>query len=274
MRKINTWTNISVTGTTEISLWVQSAYTEGEGLISTTAASHRGATEMFFFLALGSSFVSICVHSQRLKYLPPASLQTCHVRLDEGFTSSSSTSPLSQTLLLQIGEAMLEEEAQEAEKEKMKYMDEHCPSLSIPGCMQELQVKPPPPPAGCWVERTFCSLNLCWLVCLKKCGECEASARIPQMSSNLLQALWQTSTSKFSSSGSLKSLSDSSSYQLLLLPAASLCCFLWGFIWITESFKMFILLYWFFFFSFTMKELLSLTLFAIQSIIVHSVCVN
>ncbi|XP_071344846.1 troponin I, fast skeletal muscle-like [Trachinotus anak] len=43
------------------------------------------------------------------------------------------------SLLLQIGEAMLEEEAREAEKEKMKYMEENCPAFSIPGCMQELQ---------------------------------------------------------------------------------------------------------------------------------------
>ncbi|XP_070690604.1 troponin I, fast skeletal muscle-like [Pempheris klunzingeri] len=43
------------------------------------------------------------------------------------------------SLLLQIGEAMLEEEAQEAETEKMKYMEENCPALSIPSCMQELQ---------------------------------------------------------------------------------------------------------------------------------------
>ncbi|XP_030578400.1 troponin I, fast skeletal muscle-like isoform X2 [Archocentrus centrarchus] len=34
---------------------------------------------------------------------------------------------------------MLEEEAQEAETEKMQYMEEHCPALSIPGCTQDLQ---------------------------------------------------------------------------------------------------------------------------------------
>ncbi|XP_022604077.1 troponin I, fast skeletal muscle-like isoform X2 [Seriola dumerili] len=43
------------------------------------------------------------------------------------------------SLLLQIGEAMLEEEEREAEKEKMKYMEESCQALSVPGCMQELQ---------------------------------------------------------------------------------------------------------------------------------------
>ncbi|XP_041644934.1 troponin I, fast skeletal muscle-like [Cheilinus undulatus] len=43
------------------------------------------------------------------------------------------------SLLLQIGEAMLEQEAREVEEEKNKYMEENCPSLSIPGCMQELQ---------------------------------------------------------------------------------------------------------------------------------------
>lgn len=46
----------------------------------------------------------------------------------------------SQSLLLQIGEAMLEEEAREVEKEKMNHMEENCPPLSIPGCMQDLQV--------------------------------------------------------------------------------------------------------------------------------------
>ncbi|XP_067351589.1 troponin I, fast skeletal muscle-like [Channa argus] len=43
------------------------------------------------------------------------------------------------SLLLQIGEAMLEEEAREAQENKMKYMEENCTSLSIPGCMQDLQ---------------------------------------------------------------------------------------------------------------------------------------
>uniref|UniRef100_A0A3Q1CHU2 Troponin I2, fast skeletal type n=3 Tax=Amphiprion ocellaris TaxID=80972 RepID=A0A3Q1CHU2_AMPOC len=43
------------------------------------------------------------------------------------------------SLLLHIGQAMLEEEAQEAEREKMKYMEENCPCLSIPGSMQDLQ---------------------------------------------------------------------------------------------------------------------------------------
>ncbi|XP_075868515.1 troponin I, fast skeletal muscle-like [Nelusetta ayraudi] len=43
------------------------------------------------------------------------------------------------SLLLQIGEAMLEEEAQEAAKEKSKYMKEQCPTISGRGSMQELQ---------------------------------------------------------------------------------------------------------------------------------------
>nr|XP_019965457.1 PREDICTED: troponin I, fast skeletal muscle-like [Paralichthys olivaceus] len=43
------------------------------------------------------------------------------------------------SLLLQIAETMLEEEVQEAEREKMKHLEENCPSLSVPGCMQELQ---------------------------------------------------------------------------------------------------------------------------------------
>ncbi|XP_077942033.1 troponin I, fast skeletal muscle isoform X2 [Gasterosteus aculeatus] len=43
------------------------------------------------------------------------------------------------TLLLQIGVSMLEEEAQEAQQQKKKHMEENCPSLFLPGCMQELQ---------------------------------------------------------------------------------------------------------------------------------------
>ncbi|KAM9366141.1 troponin I, fast skeletal muscle-like [Symphorus nematophorus] len=43
------------------------------------------------------------------------------------------------SLLLQIAESMLEEEARQAEEEKMKYMEECCPTLSVPGCMQDLQ---------------------------------------------------------------------------------------------------------------------------------------
>ncbi|XP_073320643.1 troponin I, fast skeletal muscle-like [Pagrus major] len=60
------------------------------------------------------------------------------VRMAEKKMSSSRRSQL-KSLLLQIGEAMLDEEAQEAEKEKMQYMEEKCPTLSNPGCMQELQ---------------------------------------------------------------------------------------------------------------------------------------
>ncbi|XP_049903268.1 troponin I, fast skeletal muscle-like [Epinephelus moara] len=52
---------------------------------------------------------------------------------------SSSRRNQLKSLLLQIGEAMLEEEAQEAQRQKMKHMEENCPALSIPGSMQELQ---------------------------------------------------------------------------------------------------------------------------------------
>ncbi|CAJ1050029.1 troponin I%2C fast skeletal muscle-like [Xyrichtys novacula] len=52
---------------------------------------------------------------------------------------SSSRRNQLKSLLLQIGEAMLEEEAREAEQEKDQYMEESCPPLSIPNCMQELQ---------------------------------------------------------------------------------------------------------------------------------------
>ncbi|XP_068431522.1 troponin I, fast skeletal muscle-like [Clinocottus analis] len=43
------------------------------------------------------------------------------------------------SLLLQIGQVMQEQEAWEAEQQKKKHMEEHCPGLSLPGCMQELQ---------------------------------------------------------------------------------------------------------------------------------------
>ncbi|KAM4596434.1 troponin I, fast skeletal muscle-like [Fundulus diaphanus] len=43
------------------------------------------------------------------------------------------------SLLLQIGKEMLEEEAREAEEEKLKYMEENCPVLSFPQCTLELQ---------------------------------------------------------------------------------------------------------------------------------------
>ncbi|XP_029315066.1 troponin I, fast skeletal muscle-like [Cottoperca gobio] len=43
------------------------------------------------------------------------------------------------SLLLQIGEAMLAEEVQEAKQEKIKYMEENCPGFSISGCMHDLQ---------------------------------------------------------------------------------------------------------------------------------------
>ncbi|XP_029904136.1 troponin I, fast skeletal muscle-like [Myripristis murdjan] len=43
------------------------------------------------------------------------------------------------SLLLQVGQALLEQEAQEAEEEKRRYMEENCPALSVPTSMQELQ---------------------------------------------------------------------------------------------------------------------------------------
>uniref|UniRef100_A0A3B5RF67 Troponin I2, fast skeletal type n=1 Tax=Xiphophorus maculatus TaxID=8083 RepID=A0A3B5RF67_XIPMA len=44
-----------------------------------------------------------------------------------------------QSLLLQIGKEMLEEEARQAEEEKMAYIRENCPTLSFPQCTLELQ---------------------------------------------------------------------------------------------------------------------------------------
>nr|AAH92995.1 Troponin I, skeletal, fast 2b.1 [Danio rerio] len=43
------------------------------------------------------------------------------------------------SLLLQIAHGLLEEEAAAAEEEKQRYMEENCPSLSLPGSLQELQ---------------------------------------------------------------------------------------------------------------------------------------
>uniref|UniRef100_A0A672Z8B3 Troponin I2, fast skeletal type n=1 Tax=Sphaeramia orbicularis TaxID=375764 RepID=A0A672Z8B3_9TELE len=43
------------------------------------------------------------------------------------------------SLLLHIGGSMLEEEAQDTEREKMKYMEQNCPPVSIPDCMHQLQ---------------------------------------------------------------------------------------------------------------------------------------
>uniref|UniRef100_A0A672Z9A1 Troponin I2, fast skeletal type n=1 Tax=Sphaeramia orbicularis TaxID=375764 RepID=A0A672Z9A1_9TELE len=44
------------------------------------------------------------------------------------------------SLLLHIGGSMLEEEAQDTEREKMKYMEQNCPPVSIPDCMHQLQL--------------------------------------------------------------------------------------------------------------------------------------
>ncbi|XP_074522087.1 troponin I, fast skeletal muscle-like isoform X1 [Halichoeres trimaculatus] len=70
--------------------------------------------------------------------LPHFRQDTAAVRMAEKKMSSSRRNQL-KSLLLQIGETMLEEEALEAERAKEKYMQENCPNLSIPGCMQELQ---------------------------------------------------------------------------------------------------------------------------------------
>ncbi|XP_033933911.1 troponin I, fast skeletal muscle-like [Pseudochaenichthys georgianus] len=43
------------------------------------------------------------------------------------------------SLMLQISQTILEEEAQEAKREKIRHMEENCPSVSIPGTMPDLQ---------------------------------------------------------------------------------------------------------------------------------------
>jgi len=48
---------------------------------------------------------------------------------------------LLQSLLLQIAHGLLEDEAAEKEQEKQRYMEENCPTPSLPGCMQDLQVQ-------------------------------------------------------------------------------------------------------------------------------------
>uniref|UniRef100_A0A4W6EJA7 Troponin I2, fast skeletal type n=2 Tax=Lates calcarifer TaxID=8187 RepID=A0A4W6EJA7_LATCA len=75
-------------------------------------------------------FVSLLVSGHRQ--------DSAAVRMTEKRMSSSRRNQL-KSLLLQIGEAMLEEEALEAEKVKMTYMNENCPALSIPDGMQDLQ---------------------------------------------------------------------------------------------------------------------------------------
>ncbi|CAL8352815.1 unnamed protein product [Merluccius merluccius] len=52
--------------------------------------------------------------------------------------SSSRKSQL-KSLLLQIGQSMLEQESLEVEEKKRRYMEENCPPLTIPHSMQELQ---------------------------------------------------------------------------------------------------------------------------------------
>ena len=42
--------------------------------------------------------------------------------------------------MLAIGKDLLEQEAQEQAVERQRYMEEHCPALSLPRTMQELQV--------------------------------------------------------------------------------------------------------------------------------------
>ncbi|XP_057695753.1 troponin I, fast skeletal muscle-like, partial [Corythoichthys intestinalis] len=43
------------------------------------------------------------------------------------------------SLLLQIGQSMLDEAVEQAQEEKNRYMEENCPALSLPDCLEELQ---------------------------------------------------------------------------------------------------------------------------------------
>uniref|UniRef100_UPI003AADF412 troponin I, fast skeletal muscle-like isoform X2 n=1 Tax=Centroberyx gerrardi TaxID=166262 RepID=UPI003AADF412 len=58
--------------------------------------------------------------------------------MSERKMSSSRRNQL-KSLLLQVGEALLEQEALQAEEQKRRYMEESCPPLRPPLCMQELQ---------------------------------------------------------------------------------------------------------------------------------------
>lgn len=55
-----------------------------------------------------------------------------------------------QSAMLQLAATEIEKEAAAKEVEKQNYLAEHCPPLSLPGSMQELQVK------------TSLTLSLCW----------------------------------------------------------------------------------------------------------------
>lgn len=46
--------------------------------------------------------------------------------------------------MLSIAKTLLAAEAKEAQEERVRYMEEHCPPLSLPGSMQELQVRHQP----------------------------------------------------------------------------------------------------------------------------------
>ncbi|XP_051920010.1 troponin I, fast skeletal muscle-like [Hippocampus zosterae] len=43
------------------------------------------------------------------------------------------------SLLLHIGQTMVDEVADQAQEEKTRYMEENCPPLALPDCMHELQ---------------------------------------------------------------------------------------------------------------------------------------
>lgn len=55
------------------------------------------------------------------------------------FTRPFDTVP--QSLMLSIAKGLLEVEAREKEEERVRYMAENCPPLSLSGNMQELQVQ-------------------------------------------------------------------------------------------------------------------------------------
>ncbi|XDV18105.1 hypothetical protein PO909_023869, partial [Leuciscus waleckii] len=91
----------------------------------------------------------IYIFSIRLKAAtpPPATHRHLHLlrerhketgKMSEKKMTSSRRQHL-KSLFLQIAHGLLEEQAAEEEQEKQRYMEDNCPTLSLPGSMQDLQ---------------------------------------------------------------------------------------------------------------------------------------
>ena len=74
--------------------------------------------------------------------------------------------------MLAIAKDLLEQEAQEQEEERQRYMEEHCPAPTLPRTMQELQVLLlfcPAPLCGRGGGRVFL---MCWGCVHVLCNVC------------------------------------------------------------------------------------------------------